>query len=330
MKLKSVARFICAYTILCLFYTLPELRAQHLIKQPAVGFIVKHDAPKAEASALELARFTLTEKAVVFFAHDNKTVAEKLSRSVAEEHVKNIHVIAKAGLPEHVRAIVVLGGDGTVLSAARLMTKRSVPILGINFGRLGFLAEIEPADARPLLQKIIHGERLPVREHMMCQATLIRNKKSVFQGVAVNDVVITRETPHVVGLDVFIDNQKAYDLYGDGIIVATPTGSTAYSLSAGGPIVMPNMSTLILTPICPHALTLRPLVISGNSHVDIRLVQSTGKTYVTWDGQGEIDLQKGDVISVRRFAKHPVKIVSSPEHNYFGVLKEKLHFGAGS
>lgn len=331
MKSKLIARSLYACITACLFFTGHKIHAQQEITpQSAIGFIVKYNDPKAEATALELARFVLSEKAQVIFAHDNKTVAEKLAQSEQKEHKNNIHVIAKDQLPENIRAIVVLGGDGTILSTARLMTKKSVPILGINFGYLGFLAEIDPTAARSLLHTIIRGEMPPIRECLMCRATLTRNNAVVFSGIAANDVVITRSTPHVVTLEVSVDNQKAYSLSGDGIVVATPIGSTAYSLSAGGPIVMPNMSAFIITPLCPHGLTLRPIVVPGTAHVEIKIIRITDRAYVTFDGHGEIDLQKGDTIRIERADTRSFKIVTSPKNNYFGVLKEKLHFGAGS
>ena len=241
---------------------------------------------------------------------------------------KKIKVVAKARLPEFADLIVVLGGDGTFLSIARLMHSHSVPIFGINMGQLGFLTEIKKAEAIGLLGDLMSGSAAKISYRSLLYVTLKRKNKTIFSGPVVNDLVISKGAiARIIGLSVMVNGQWVHDVRADGIIVATPTGSTAYSLAAGGPIIEPSLNAIVMSPICPHSLTQRPLVISGDSEIQILLKDRPGHVLMTLDGQDAIDLKEDDVVTVHRFRKHPLQLVSSPSRDFYNILREKLNFG---
>jgi NAD+ kinase len=214
------------------------------------------------------------------------------------------------------------------LSIARLMRERSVPVLGVNMGQLGFLTEIKRSEVRNLLVEIIRGTPALISERALLEVTLTRNKKVVFQGPVVNDAVISKGAiARIIDLDVAINGTWAHSVRADGIIVSTPTGSTAYSLAAGGPIIEPQLSALVLAAICPHSLTQRPLVIPDSLEVQIVLKRRPGHVLLTLDGQDAVDMKEGDIVTIRRFKKHSLKLISSPTRDYFHLLREKLKFG---
>lgn len=298
-------------------------------KVKKIGFIVKHDEPKADALAVVLARQALADGCWVVFADESKRISQEIHKVVAQSLKSHVRVVRKEEMPECVDIIVVLGGDGTLLSIARLMEKRSVPVMGINMGHLGFLTSVSQAEAIPALRAIIQGEDFTVSERMLCDVCVKRQDKVIFQGLAVNDAVIAKGAiSRVIGVEVFINGQKAYDVQGDGVIISTPTGSTAYSLSAGGPLVIPYLPALIVTPICPHALTQRPLVIPDTYQVKLCLKQKPGHVYLTLDGQAAIDLDEGDTVVVSRFQKGSLQLVEARGKDYFALLREKLQFAS--
>ncbi len=234
----------------------------------------------------------------------------------------------KARLPEVCELIVVLGGDGTFLSIARLMKARSVPILGVNMGQLGFLTEIKRTEAYSVLKSIVDGKKPRISERRLLEVTLKRKNRVIFSGPVVNDAVISKGAiARIIGLEVGVGGKWAHNVRADGLIVSTPTGSTAYSLAAGGPILEPDLPGVILTPICPHSLTQRPLVLSDQAEVQIRLHHRPGHVLLTLDGQDAISLNEDDLITVRCFKRHALKLISSPTRDYFSLLREKLKFG---
>jgi NAD+ kinase len=222
--------------------------------------------------------------------------------------------------------MVVLGGDGTLLHAARLCAGREVPILGVNLGTLGFLTEAPRERIYPLLERALAGE-LPVSRRLMLAVQVKSGTRVVLDDAALNDVVVSRQAQsRLVRLEVEVDGSPAATYEADGLIVATPTGSTAYSLAAGGPIVYPSLEALVITPICPHALTQRPVVLPAGAVVRARVANST-EMFLTVDGQGGRALEMGEEVMVRA-APHRTLILRNPEVEPFGIWREKLRWGA--
>lgn len=219
--------------------------------------------------------------------------------------------------------VFVLGGDGTLLKTAREAAIAAIPILGINLGRLGFLAELEPSEVFDCLERILTGDYI-VEKRSMLDASIYhgRHEGAVYRSL--NDVVVNRASfSRIVTLDVFINDSYFATYEGDGIIVATPTGSTAYSLSAGGPILAPEVDGIVITPICSHILNSRPLVVSGDSIISIALGSVSDEVMVTVDGQEGVRLQGDSRVSICKSSLTTQLIRTEPRH-FFDVLKQKL------
>jgi NAD+ kinase len=222
--------------------------------------------------------------------------------------------------------IVVLGGDGTLIHAAGLCAGREVPILGVNLGTLGFLTEIPKDRALPMLEKALAGE-LAASRRLMLHAEVRRTGEVILEGSVLNDIVISKNAlSRLAKLEVRIDTREAAVYEADGLIVASPTGSTAYSLSAAGPIVYPTLEAILLTPICPHALTQRPVVLPADLPVRVRLA-SPGEMFVTLDGAKGCPLDPGDDVLIRK-AAHRTVLLRNPELDPFAILRQKLRWGA--
>lgn len=224
---------------------------------------------------------------------------------------------------ENAELAVVLGGDGTLLDTSKYAVKYNIPVLGYNIGNLGFLVELEKGE-KDEFSKLFSGE-FEIEKRMMLCANVIRNGEKIFEAIALNDVVVSRGgVPKMVHLKLKVDNNPVNDYYADGLIVATPTGSTAYSLSAGGPIVAPELDVMILTPICPHTITSRPIVVSDKSEAMIAVdIYHNEDVVVMCDGQQGINLESGDKVIVKR-AEVSAKLVRFGKNNFFDVLNRKL------
>jgi NAD+ kinase len=232
---------------------------------------------------------------------------------------------SRAGMPSG-DLYVVIGGDGTLLSVARATTARPRPILGVNLGGLGFLSEIGPEEVEPALDEVLRG-RFAIERRMALEVTLMRGRRYAPLHRVLNDVVINKSAlARIVNLELTIDGEFVTVYRADGLIVSTPTGSTAYSLSAGGPIIHPGMTALIIAPICPHTLTMRPLVVSESATVDVTLRSNDSEVYLTLDGQVGHPLRGGDRVRVRR-SRQPVFMVRAGRTNYYEVLRRKLRWG---
>ena len=234
-------------------------------------------------------------------------------------------------LPKACDTIVVMGGDGTLIGMAGRIAHAGldVPIVGVNFGSLGFLTEITLQELYPILEAVLAGSA-SIDERMMLQAQAVRSGKVITDRLVLNDVVITRAAmSRIIELSVAVDGQRVMQVRADGLIVATPTGSTAYNLAAGGPIAHPSVDAILLTPIAPHMLTNRPLVIPGTSNIDVSPNLDDGsrdEAFVTYDGQSGHPLEADDVVRIRKAAR-PLRLVRAPTRTYFEVLKQKLKWG---
>ncbi len=238
-------------------------------------------------------------------------------------------VADKTQLASDVELIVVLGGDGTLLSMADAIgaAGSNIPILGVNFGSLGFLTEVTLPELYPALDAAVTG-RAPIEERMMLRTTTIRSTGGAPEYIALNDVVITKAArSRMIDLSVSVGDEFVTRVKADGLIVATPTGSTAYNLAAGGPIVQPTVDALILTPIAPHTLTNRPIVIPSGAAVRVQPhIDERDELYVTFDGQAGFQLRSGDQLRICR-AERPLRLIRPSTRSYFEVLRQKLKWG---
>jgi NAD+ kinase len=239
-------------------------------------------------------------------------------------------VAEKLDLVENVDLVVVLGGDGTLLSMADCIAAagKSIPILGVNFGSLGFLTEVTLPELYPALEAAVGG-KTRVEERMMLASTVCRPRETFSAYLALNDVVVTKTArSSMIDLSVFVGDEFVTRVKADGLIVATPTGSTAYNLAAGGPIIQPDVDAMILTPIAPHTLTNRPIVIPASSTVRVvPHVDSRDEVFATFDGQAGFQLAAGDEINIRR-AERTLRLIHPSTRSYFEVLRQKLKWSA--
>jgi NAD+ kinase len=279
----------------------------------SVGICLKERQPQAEGTVSELARWLRERGIEVLLDADAATCVGAEAKS-------------REDLAACVDLIVVLGGDGTLLAVARAAGTREVPILGINLGRLGFLTEINIDELFPALDKVLAGE-LNVVSRMRLEVVVRRGEEDVARYQALNDAVITKTAlSRMVDLEAFADGVKVTTYHADGLIVSTPTGSTAYSLSAGGPLLLPGIEAIVMTPICPHDLTHRPLVLPQTCVVEVVADPRGGEIALTVDGQEGMQLDPGDRVRMSR-SPHPVALVASPFRNRYEILHEKLRWG---
>ena len=242
-----------------------------------------------------------------------------------EAGVTGVPSIPGCDIADRADLLVVLGGDGTLIHAAGLCNQREVPILGVNMGTLGFLTEVPRHRAFALLEKALRGE-LDVSRRLMLWVEVRHGDKLLLAGAVLNDAVVSKNAlSRLASLEVSIDGRPATSYEADGLIVGTPTGSTAYSLSAFGPIVIPTLDAILLTPICPHTLTQRPLVLPPSSLVQVRLA-SPGEMFITLDGCKGMPLELGHEVRVGP-APQRTLILRNPEVDHFTILREKLRWG---
>lgn len=276
-------------------------------KVETVGVVIKPHAPNIE-TILRSLMGSLEERGINYLLED--VAARKLLLKDG---------LPREELPARVDLMIVLGGDGTLLSIAHLAAQRQVPVLGINLGRLGFLTEVPTDEILVTLDSFVEG-----RSEVVSPRRLLRAHCRDKTYYCLNDVVINKgAVARMIQIGIWIDDKEIAALKADGLIVATPTGSTGYSLSAAGPIVQPYVPALILAPICPHTLSFRPMVISLDSRVKIQLLTAGEEVYLTLDGQRGITLGKNDIVEIEK-AAFELSLVSSPKRNYFDLLKEKL------
>ena len=257
-------------------------------------------------------------------------VYERETAALAGAAAKGEKTATREALPRDVDLVIVLGGDGTLLAmAARIaQARRAIPILGVNFGSLGFLTEIRIDELLPSLERVLDGSAT-FDERAMLEADAYRKGQQVDSRVVLNDVVFTKAAlSRMIELSVSVDGGFVTRVKADGLIIASATGSTAYNLAAGGPIVHPFVNALVLTPIAPHTLTNRPVVIPGRADIEVQAHSSGSpdEIFVTYDGQSGYPLHEGDVVKVR-MSRQTLRLVKAPARSYFELLREKLKWG---
>jgi NAD+ kinase len=273
------------------------------------GVVIKPHAPRVEEALAALGAY-FADRGIGLLLEE--AAAAKLSRPGG---------VPRDRIPEAADLIVVLGGDGTLLSIAHIAARLGVPVMGVNMGSLGFLTEVPLGEMTLTLDALLAGGGANLINPRMLIETSFNGREP---GLSLNDVVINKGAlARMIQMKIWIDDREIATIKADGLIVGTPTGSTAYSLSAGGPILQPEIPAMIMTPICPHTLTFRPIVVSSESTVRIQLVTAGEEVYLTLDGQRGGSMATNDVIEIRR-AKYELSLVSSPKRNYFGLLREKL------
>ncbi len=263
-----------------------------------VGFVIKRGHPEATAIAADLRPWLK---------------AREVESVVVGESIGEVDVV------------VVLGGDGTLLHASALIGDAATPVVGINLGRLGFLVPFDPAEAREAISGALDG-KLPIEERMRLRTRLVRTDGETVERVALNDAVVSQGAmARLIELDASLDGDRITIYKADGLIVSTPTGSTAYNLAAGGPILAPSVAAMAITPICPHTLTNRPLVVPGDSKVVVTLAGHTTTATLTIDGQTAFPIARGDRVEIDR-APAPLRLYRSAK-SYFEILRDKLRWG---
>ena len=243
---------------------------------------------------------------------------------LAAEYLKD-HSFTALSLDEIARAVdlaIVIGGDGTMLNIARTLAPHGVPLVGVNQGRLGFLTDLTPENMLDEIGSMLEGKFI-TEERLLLSARVLRDGQEIYSGLAFNEVVVHRSNiSSMVEFEVRIDGEYLYNQRADGLIISTPTGSTAYAMSAGGPIIHPGLDALQLVPVCPHSLSNRPIVVRGSSEVEL-LMHRTGDICVRYDSHTNVDLQLHDKIIVSRYAK-PACLLHPQGHSYYHTLREKL------
>jgi NAD+ kinase len=280
-----------------------------------VGIVVRPDDPVVSSRARRLAKWLAGRK------------VEVLAQPEWAAATSDLKIRSRKQMMAAADLVVVLGGDGSLLGTARLTGRGSAPVIGINHGELAFLTESDQGDLHRALGKVLDGN-YEVQHRTMLGVTVMRDKRRVVKSQALNDAVVTRGTfSRPLRLSACVDGAELAGYIGDGLIVATPTGSTAYSLSAGGPVVEPTMSAILVTPISAHTLTSRPVVLPDRSVVAIQIEADCDDAVLTLDGQEWFALEGGDVVEVRK-SVHRASIVTTKGNSFFKVLQEKLHWGA--
>lgn len=285
-----------------------------------VGVLVKPQQPEAIKTICRLVEW-LNARGVTLVG------GPKLDQSsIVQETGCAIETLELDELAESVDMIVVLGGDGTMISTARLLDKREVPVLGINFGTLGYLAEFRLEELEQALTAIFEGHyRLDRR--VMLAAELCRGEERLLRNRVLNDVVVSKSAlARIIEIETWLDKQFVNCFRADGLIISTPTGSTAYNLSAGGPVVYPSMNAVVITPICPHTLSNRPLVVPDDAEIELILKTPNEEVALTLDGQVGYKMEAGDRVLISK-SRTAFNLMQPINRNYFEVLRGKLKWG---
>jgi len=269
---------------------------------------------------------TLTQIAAYLRRRDLRILLDEASAKLMPPN--SLAVANRRTIGRQCDLAIVMGGDGTLLNAARSLVDFQVPIVGVNLGRLGFLADVSPHEIPHRLEEVLTGQ-FREDERSLLHAQIVREGRSVTQAVALNDVVVhKRDVARMIEVDAFLNGQFLNAYRADGLIISTPTGSTAYALSGGGPIIHPALEAVVLVPICPHTLTHRPIVIGADNEIELLVNESnTTHTQVTCDGQISLAIKPGDRIVIRK-KRRKLRLIHPTNHDYFELLRAKLRWGA--
>jgi NAD+ kinase len=279
-----------------------------------VGIIAKHTDPRAKKIVSDLAEW--------IEARGKRVVLDKETAAL----VTHGDAVPRLNLPDKCDFLIVIGGDGTLLSAARVVGISGKPILGVNLGSLGFMTAITLEELYPVLERIFHYD-FAYDERMMLIAQVHRMGERVANYTVLNDVVVNKGAlARIIDIETTIGEMFLSSFKADGLIISTPTGSTGYSLAAQGPILYPTLRAIVITPICPHTLTNRPIVIPDTMEVRVKLRSQEADVYLTLDGQVGLGIREDDVIEVKK-ADGPLRFFRSPFKDYFAVLRTKLKWG---
>ncbi|MDC3386673.1 NAD(+) kinase [Gammaproteobacteria bacterium] len=280
-----------------------------------IAIISKNDDNSVKDS-LDTVISYLDSKKIKYFLDNNSSILLNNKSSTNIDEMKSKCDIA-----------FIIGGDGTLLRSAQYLSTANIPICGINRGRLGFLVDISPDHIEENLESIL-SDNYSVDERISLIGTVIRNGQEISKNISFNDVVIhSKDAVRMIEMDTVLDGKKLYTVNADGLVVSTPTGSTAYSLSCGGPILQPSMEALVMVPICPHLLSNRPIVIGMNSVIEIRLSdKSHTNASVTFDGQINVPIEANDLIKITK-GEVTLKLIQPPGINFLSILREKLGWG---
>jgi len=285
-----------------------------------IGIIAKQNKPEAVPIVRSLVEWLRPKKIEVYI---EKGIGELFHPPLTGPHLNSV---GREDIPAQVEMMIVLGGDGTLLSVARLVRDRKVPILGVNLGGLGFLTEITLEELYRVLEKVVQGDFF-TNERVVLSASVIRRGERLAEFTVLNDAVINKGAlARIIDLETTINGEYLTTFKSDGLIISTPTGSTAYNLSAGGPIVYPSLHCTIITPICPHTLTNRPIVIPDDVEIQATLKTKQQEVILTLDGQQGFTLEFEDVVEVKKAEGH-ILLIQSPYRHYFELLREKLKWG---
>ncbi len=285
-----------------------------------IGIVAKKNKPEVITIASHLVEWLWTRKINVYL---NGELGKLLPSVPSEGHWKSV---GKDEIPNDVEMIIVLGGDGTLLSVARQVWNKNIPILGVNLGGLGFLTEITLDELYPVLERVVQDDFV-THEREVLNTGVIRGGKRIAEFIVLNDAVINKGAlARIIDLETTINGEYLSTFRSDGLIISTPTGSTAYNLSAGGPIVYPSLHTIIITPICPHTLTIRPIIIPDDVKIRALLKSRNEEVTLTLDGQQGFTLKFEDVVEVGK-AEGRILLIKSPYRQYFELLREKLKWG---
>ncbi len=283
-----------------------------------VALIGKYHSPEIAESLVAMAHALSVRGVRVVI----ETVTAK--NSISPDELRPWEFMDFQAIGECAEMAVVIGGDGTLLNAARQLASYGVPLVGINQGRLGFMTDIARQDMLTCIDDLLDGRFAP-ETRMLLDADVLRGGVRIAANLALNDVVVDKGAiGRLIEFELFIDGEFIYSLRSDGLIAATPTGSTAYSLSANGPILHPAVSGIALVPLCPHSLTNRPILVGDRNEIGVRIVRATDSR-VHFDGQVTFDLKQGDLVRIRRSA-HSICLLHPPGYSYFAMLRKKLHW----
>ena len=282
----------------------------------SVGLIVKRDDPRVAQTVRQLTQY-LVERLDAVYVDDEGDPLPDL----------NVPIVDRATIAERCDLAIIVGGDGTFLNAARSLCETEIKLLGINMGRLGFLTDVVPGEMTLALDSILAGD-YEQEERFLLDTRVVREGEVIVNTVALNDVVAhSGRILRLLEFETLIDNRLVSRQRSDGLIVSTPTGSTAYALSSGGPLLHPSLNAMVLVPICPHTLSARPIVVDAKSAIEIMLVSVEQREAVlTSDGQTTTALSSGDRICINQREK-PLRLVHPPGYDYYAMLRAKLNWG---